>query len=237
MPADTSLGDTLGNLGRSLAEGFNPLNQIRAQDMLAQMRQREWEIRQKQMLDAANANAAIVYRNANPHNLSPADLEVAVAQIRNGQYNASQTIEALKAAGGYQAAQAAAGLVDAQHPEWSPAQRASAKQQIIAGKSLSEVEQSYATAANETNKATATIAGTNAATTPAAKEAAAIGQPETATKLDTQEQTSHRAADHGALKRCDDATGDRPRTIERSIAGVPVTADAPVSSARPSNRR
>ena len=92
MPTDNTLGDTLGNLGSSLAQALNPMNQIRAQDMLAQMRQREWEIRQKQMLDAANANAAAVYRNANPHNLSPADLEVAVAQIRNGQYNASQTI-------------------------------------------------------------------------------------------------------------------------------------------------
>ena len=231
MPADTSLGDTLGNLGRSLAEGFNPLNQIRAQDMLAQMRQRQWEIQQKQALDAANANAAIVYRNANPHNLSPADLEVAVAQIRNGQYNASQTIEALKAAGGYQAAQAAAGLVDAQHPEWSPAQRASAKQQIIAGKSLSEVEQSYATAANETNKATATIGATSAATTPNAKEAAAIGQPETATKLDTQNKLLTAPPITGPLSDATTQQAIDQRTIERGVAGVPVTADAPVSIA------
>ena len=235
MPADNTLGDTLGNLGRSLAEGLNPMNQIRAQDMLAQMRQREWEIRQKQMLDAANANAAEVYRNANPHNLSQADLEVAVAQIRNGQYNASQTIEALKAAGGYAAAQAAAGLVDAQHPEWSPAQRASAKQQILSGKSLSEVEQNYATAANETNKATATIAGTNAAQTPAAKEAAAIGQPETATKLDTQNKLLTAPPITGPLSDATTQQAIDQRTIERGVAGVPVTADAPVSIAEGPN--
>ena len=229
MPADNTLGDTLGNLGTSLSQALNPLNQIRAQDILAQVRQRQWEIQRQQQLDAANANAAEVYRRANPHNLSPADLEVAVAQIRNGQYNASQTIEALKAAGGYAAAQAAAGLVDAQHPEWSEAQRSSAKAQILAGKSLSEVEQSYATAANETNKATATIAGTQAATTPAAKEAAAIGQPETATKLDTQNKLLTAPPITGALT--DPATQQAidTRTIERGVAGVPVTADAPVS--------
>ena len=231
MPADNTLGDTLGQLGANLTQAFNPLNQIRAQDMLAQMRQRQWEIQRQQQLDAANANAAIVYRNANPHNLSPADLEVAVSQIRNGQYNASQTIEALKAAGGYQAAQAAAGLVDAQHPEWSPAQRSSAKAQILAGKSLSEVEQSYATAASETNKATATIAGTNAAQTPAAKEAAAIGQPETATKLDTQERLRTAPPITGPLTSPETQQAIDTRTIERGVAGVPVTADAPVSIA------
>ena len=230
MPADNTLGETLGNLGRSLTENFNPLNQIRAQDILAQVQQRRWEIQRQQQLDAANANAAEVYRNANPHNLSPADLEVAVAQIRNGQYNASQTIEALKAAGGYAAAQAAAGLVDAQHPEWSPAQRSSAKAQILAGKSLSEVEQSYANAAKDTNAATATIGATNAATTPASKEAAAIGQPETSTKLDTQERLRTAPPITGPLTDPKTQQAIDTRTIERGVAGVPVTADAPVSS-------
>ena len=229
MPADTSLGDAMSSLGQSLAQAMNPLNQIRAQDMLAQMRQRQWEIQQKQALDAANANAAEVYRRANPHGLNDADLAATVAGIRAGTYNPTATIEALKAAGGLQAAQAAAALVDAQHPEWSPAQRASAKAQIISGKSLSEVEQSFANAAKDTNAATATIAGTNAATTPAGKEAAAIGQPETGVKLDTQERLRTAPVISGPLTPETRAKIDQ-QTIERGIAGLPVTADAPVSS-------
>ena len=230
MPADTSLGDAMSGLGQSLAQALNPLNAIRAQDMLAQMRQRQWEIQQKQALDAANANAAAVYRNANPNHLSPADLEVAVAQIRNGQFNASQTIEALKTAGGYQAAQAAAGLVDAQHPEWSPAQRSSAKQQILQGKSLSEVEQSFANDVKDTNAATQTVAATNAATTPASKEAAAIGQPETSVKLDTQGRLLTAPPIDGPLSDPNVRQQIDTRTVERAIAGAPVSAEAPVSA-------
>ena len=44
------------------------MNQIRANDMLAQMRQRQWELQQAQQRDQANANAAEVYSSFNPHN-------------------------------------------------------------------------------------------------------------------------------------------------------------------------
>ena len=53
MPTDTTLGDTLGNLGRSLTEGFNPLNQLRAYDIQQQM----W-MRQQQLLQLQRENAA-----------------------------------------------------------------------------------------------------------------------------------------------------------------------------------
>jgi hypothetical protein len=53
MPTDTTLGDTLGNLGRSLTEGFNPLNQLRAYDIQQQM----W-MRQQQLLQMQRENAA-----------------------------------------------------------------------------------------------------------------------------------------------------------------------------------
>ena len=53
MPTDTTLGDTLGNLGRSLTEGFNPLNQLRAYDIQQQM----W-LRQQQLLQMQRENAA-----------------------------------------------------------------------------------------------------------------------------------------------------------------------------------
>jgi hypothetical protein len=53
MPTDTTLGDTLGNLGRSLTEGFNPLNQLRAYDIQQQM----W-MRQQQLLQLQRENQA-----------------------------------------------------------------------------------------------------------------------------------------------------------------------------------
>jgi hypothetical protein len=53
MPVDNTLGDTLGNLGRSLSENFNPLNQLRAYDIQQQM----W-LRQQQVLQMQRENAA-----------------------------------------------------------------------------------------------------------------------------------------------------------------------------------
>ena len=237
MPADDTLGSTLGNLGASLSQALNPMNMIRAQDIQAQVQQRQWEIQHQQQLDAANANAAEVYGNANPHGLSPADLEVAKAQIRNGSYNASQTIDALKAAGGYAAAQATAGMIDAQHPEWSDAQRTSAKQQVLSGKSLSEVEQGYATAANETNKATANIGATSAAqgatTGPnaALAGAAAAGGDETgASKLIAQGNELTAPVISGPLSDPNVQAQIDKRRTQQAVAGTTPPAGAPVSS-------
>ena len=238
MPVDTTLGDTLGNLGANLTQAFNPLNQIRAQDMLAQMRQRQWEIQHQQQLDAANANAAEVYGNANPHGLAPADLEVAKAQIRNGNFNPSGTIEALKAAGGYAANQAAAGLIDTTHPEWSDGQRASAKADILSGrKSLAEVENDYANAALTTNKATATIGATNAATgattgpqAALAAAAAASGDETGASKLIAQGNELTAPVISGPLGDADTQAKIDARRTQQAIAGTTPPAGAPVSS-------
>lgn len=48
MPADTSLGDTLGNLGRSLSEGLNPLNRLRGLDIQQQIWMRNQQLLQAQ---------------------------------------------------------------------------------------------------------------------------------------------------------------------------------------------
>ena len=72
------------------------------------MQQQRFDLQRQQQIDAANANAATVYQNANPHGLSDADLAATVAGIRNGQYNPGQTIDAMKAAGSYAANSAAA---------------------------------------------------------------------------------------------------------------------------------
>jgi hypothetical protein len=237
MPADTTLGDTLSNLGTTLSTALNPMNQIRARDIAAQVQQRQWEVQRQQQLDAANANAATVYHNANPHNLSPADLEVATSQIRNGQFNPEQTINALKAAGGFAASQAAANMVDAAHPDWSEGQRASAKAQILAGKSLSDVESGYATAASDTNKAVsiinATKAAQGAATGPQsalAGEAAAIGQPVDANKLVAQSELSTAPIITGDLTDPKVQSQIDQRRALQGVAGVPTPAGEPVSA-------
>jgi hypothetical protein len=232
MPADTSLGDTLGNLGAQLTQAFNPLNQIRAQDMLAQVQQRQWEIAHQQTLDAANANAAEVYGNANPHNQSPADLEVSKAQIRNGTFNLAPTIDALVAAGNLTDRQKAADLFVTSHAgTWDPDHLQSAHARILSGQTdASGAETDYANAAANTNKATATIGATNAATTPAAKGAAASGQFDTSTQLDAQGQLLNAPIISGSLNDPGvQAQIDKRRELQ-AIAKTPVAPGAPVSS-------
>ena len=232
MPADTSLGDTLGQLGSNLTQAFNPMNQIRAQDMMAQMQQRQWEIQQQQRIDAANQNAASVYRNANPYGEDPASLEVSANAIASGHGDLTKAIDGVKAIGGWKANQTAGDLYAAAHAnDLPPDQLASDVAQIRSGtKTASELASQRATAVLDTNKAVNTVGATNAATTPNAKEAAAIGQPETATKLDTQGQLLTAPIITGSL---DDpnvqAQIDKRRT-QQAIAGVTPPAGQPVSS-------
>lgn len=207
------------------------------------MQQQRFELQRQQQLDAANANAAEVYGVANPHGLSPADLEVAKAQIRNGNYNASQTIDALKAAGGYAANQAAANMIDAAHPEWSGSQRASAKADILSGrKNLSEVETDFANAGITTNKSSATIDATNQARTAAtspnapanaalAAEAAANANPADAAKIIGQSKVLDQGA---ALPQNTPVNAPALTTLstEQGIAGVPQTPPAQTAGPR-----
>ena len=243
MEPDNSLAETLGNLGQSLGQALNPRNQLEAQSLADQIQQQRFNLQRQQQIDAANQNAATVYERANPHNLSDADLAATVAGIRNGQYNPAATIDALKAAGGYAANQAAANMIDVAHPEWSSSQRASAKADIIAGrKNLSEVETDFANAGIATNKSTATISGTNASRTAAnspnapanaalAAEAAASGDAATAAKIIAQSNV----LDQGAALPQDtpvNAPALTTLSTEQGIAGVPQTPPAQTAGPR-----
>jgi hypothetical protein len=170
MAPDTTLADTLGNLGQSLAQALDPRTAAQAQLLADQIQNQRFELQRQQAIDAANSNAASVYGNANPHGLSPADLAVAQSQIRNGTFNPAGTIEALKAAGSFGANQAAANLIDATHPEWSPGQRASAKADVLSGrKNLNEVESDFASAGLSTAKTGAAIGAGDAAASAASQ--------------------------------------------------------------------
>ena len=185
MEPDNSLAETLGNLGSSLTQAFNPMNQLRAQSLLQEQQQRAFELQKERQLDAANANAATVYGNLNPHNLSPADLEVAKSQIRNGQFNPAQTMDALTATSNMTARNAAADLYAANNSGMPPDQLASDVADIRSGrKNASELASDRATAVLGVNKATQTLGATNTALTPASKEAFASGQPDVGSKLD-----------------------------------------------------
>jgi hypothetical protein len=173
METDNSLAETLGNLGQSLGQALDPARQLQAQSLVDTIQRQRFDLQRQQQLDAANANAAEVYGNANPHRLSPADLEVAKSQIRNGTFNPAGAIEALKTAGTFGANQAAANLIDATHPDWSEGQRNSAKADILSGrKNLSEVESDYANSRLSTAKTGAAIGAADAASTAASQPGA-----------------------------------------------------------------
>ena len=243
MPQDDMLGSTLGNLGQALANNLNPMNQLRGQELLQQMQQQRFDLQRQQQIDAANANAATVYQNANPHGLSDADLAATVAGIRNGTYNPTQTMDAIKAAGGYAANSAAAGQLDALHPEWTPAQRASARGDILSGrKNLSEVETDYANAGIATNKSSATISATDAARTAAnstlapansalAAEAAANANPADAAKIIGQSAVLNQGANFAPNTPVTDPSLTTFAT-QQGVAGVPQTAPAQTAGPR-----
>ena len=238
MPADDTLGSTLSNLGTSLSQALNPMNMIRAQDIQAQVQQRQWEIQQQQRIDAANQNAATVYRNANPFNEDPASLEVSANNIASGHADLGKSIDAVKAIGGWQANQKAAALYAAAHPELPPDQLASDQAELIAGrKSASELANDRATAALGVNKATATIGATSAAQgatsgpNAALAGAAAAGGDETgASKLIAQGNELTAPVISGSLTDPNVQAQIDKRRTQQAVAGTTPPAGAPVSS-------
>jgi hypothetical protein len=147
MPTDTTLGDTLGNLGASLSQALNPMNMIRAQDIQAQVQQRQWEIQQQQRFDAANRNAAAVFRNANPLGQDDASKEATATQIEQGHYDPSQWVAATTGLAKQRAAQAAADTVstDSEVRGYTPAEQASIKSLVLNGTSLADAKSQVAT--------------------------------------------------------------------------------------------
>jgi len=83
MPTDTTLGDTLGNLGRSLTENFNPLNQLRAYDIQQQMWMRQQQLLQMQRENQARQAAIQQWGNLVPPDKLP---QIALMIYQNAPY-------------------------------------------------------------------------------------------------------------------------------------------------------
>jgi hypothetical protein len=196
---DTSLGDTLGNLGASLTQAFNPLNQIRAQTMTQELAKSRFELQQEANIDAARRNAADVYERANPDQVNPAELATRSAAIRSGNYNPEQYVNAFKTAGTFKQAQAAAAAVDGdmEMGKWPDADKAAAKTQLLGGASLGDIRRAHAEGTLATAKTSSALAAGDAAGAAAqsdvfpansalAKAAAIAGQEADAAKLTSQ---------------------------------------------------
>ena len=207
--------------------------------MAIQIQQRQQEVLQAQQRDAANANAAEVFGNANPLNLDPASLAVAKAQIRNNTYPGMESIvNGLAASANYKDRSAAADLFATSHQgSWDDAHIAAAHARILAGQSdASTEEQNYANAAKDTNAATATIAATGSAATPASKAAAANKQFDTSVQLDAGNTLINQPPITGPLDNPDtQAQLDKTTILRTSRLKIPVTAEMPISSGETAN--
>jgi hypothetical protein len=168
---DNTLSETLGNLGSSLTNAFNPLNMIRAGNLQSEIAQRNWELQHAQSIDAANRNAANVFYNSDLP-FDPATKEMIAAGLRSGTLNVNNYIDALTKTGSLKANQTAATMFAAQHPDWNPDELSSAQSQLLRGdKTADELEAQHSTTKLTGIKTEQTQAGVSAAQTPAAKEA------------------------------------------------------------------
>jgi hypothetical protein len=186
--ADSTLAETLGNLGGALSQSLNPMNQMRAQDMLAQMRQRQWELQHQQTLDAANRDAADKFVRS----MDPNDPNTAIfgAQIRAG----NNPTEAIIAAGKYGTAQKAAATVanDPTMSKWPLAAQQGAANEILNGGDYGSIMEKYANGTLATVKTGAAVNAGDAA----AKAASAPGMdPEAAALARSQALTDPAAAE------------------------------------------
>lgn len=170
MPNDGTLGQYLGSMADAWGQAYDPMNRARALQMGQQMQLSQFELNQKKAIDAANANAASVYLQANPLNEDQASLAATAAAIRSGNYNPEQWVNATTGLAKLNANKATAGAIDPSSPEfqgWSPADIASAKAQALAGAPLATVRTQQAGATLDTAKTGAVLAAANAANTPA----------------------------------------------------------------------
>jgi hypothetical protein len=150
-------------------QAYDPMNRARAMQMGQQMQMSQFELGQKKAIDAANANAATVYQNANPLGEDDASLAATTAAIRSGTYNPEQWVNATTGLAKLNANKGAAGAIDASSPEfsgYSPADIASAKAQVLGGASLPTFRTQQAGATLDTAKTNALITAANATKTP-----------------------------------------------------------------------
>ena len=196
LPEDDTLATTLGNLGASLGNALNPRNQLEAQALVDQIQAQRFNLQRQQQLDAANANAAIVYSRANPLGLSDADLAATVAQIRNGSYDPSRWAEGVTSIGKYRANQTASDAVnsDPDVQGYTPAEQSSVKALVLGGTSLADAKSQVANERLTAGKTSAALGAADAASTAASQlgapaelgplaRSAAFGDPKTAEAL------------------------------------------------------
>jgi hypothetical protein len=163
QPADNTLAETLGNLGSSLSSALNPMNAIRSQNMMSEIQARQWELQQKQSIDAANRNAANVFYNSDLP-IDAATREITAAGLRSGSLSVNNYIDALKATGGLKAAQTASAMYAAAHPELPAEELASDQAELLAGrKTASELTAQHATTKLTTAKTDRALEASNAA--------------------------------------------------------------------------
>ncbi len=168
---DDTLAQTLSGLSSSLGNALNPMNQIRAQDVLAQVQQRQWEVAQQRRFDAANQNAAAVFRQANPFQQDPASLEATATQIGQGKYDPSQWVSAATGLTKFRAAQAVSDAIDSD-PEmagWDDADKASAKAAALNGTSLMDLKKQHSDTGFTITKNNRMVAGSDAAASAASQ--------------------------------------------------------------------
>ena len=115
--------------------------------MLAQAQQRQLEIAQQQRNDAANRNAAAVFRQANPLGMDDASKEAAAVAISEGRYDPSQWMTAATGLTKFRTAQAASDAVatDPDVQGYTPAEQASVRSQVLNGISLADAKSQVAT--------------------------------------------------------------------------------------------
>ena len=236
---DNTLAQTLGNLGSSLTEAWNPLNQIRAQDMLSQMKQRQFDYEKAQRDDQRYRDAAQSYRTLNPFHDDPATLELNATNIAGGHLDMDGIIKAAKDLNTWRGNQAAVALMrsDPEMQSWSAADRATAEARVLSGETdLATLKKNRAEELRAINQTDTTLEATKAARGSSttlqailAAQAAAAGLPADASKL---------AAQGTVLSTPSPTTLNSPDTTrlteQQSIGGItPPAGKAPTSELQP----
>jgi hypothetical protein len=191
MPGDDTLGSTLGSMADAWGAAYDPMARARAAQMGQQMQLSQFDLQKQKAIDALNANAAIVYQNANPQNEDPATLATHVAAIRAGAVNPEQWANAAIGLAKFNANRTAAGALTAGSPDtagMTPGQIADAQAQVLGGASLPIYQSQVAGATTDIGKTAATLNASNLAanatpaTMPALARALAAAQAFTSPK-------------------------------------------------------
>jgi hypothetical protein len=220
------------------------MRQIQAQSALEEIQQRRFLLGQQQRNDAANQNAATVFRNANPLGMDDASKEAAATAISQGRYDPSMWVGAATGLAKQRAADAASQAVatDPDVQNYTPAEQASVKSLVLNGTSLADAKSQVATerltAAKTTGALGARDAAKSAAGMPGADpeaaalaSSAALTDPTAAEKL-IEAQRARIAAAAVPAGTLPSSPAVQEVTSRQLGAGQPVTPPAAVQPAQ-----